>query len=667
MRKFYTSAILLLVAAFALSVLLIPEDSPYLRKIEVAGWVAGCLAFLLSVLALFRWKSRSERVSTPTQVTEAENMVRLSLSRYLQDALRLRGLTEEDALPVRWRQYSGIEKGKRSASQIDLEVRSSAPASEVGRIFAAADKKRLLIVSKPGFGKSVLCLFLAKGLTDPTEDLVPVLLPATSWKSSYTSLSEWVSSWLNTAFPALHNQEAYGGTPANSIAASPKIVPIIDGLDEVHPLQQTEILRAVSAYGKFVIACRTDALKSVHKTGKIFKTAITVELLGPTVDQGRAYLEERDPTWQTRESAAELLRSNELRDVIQRPLTLYLLEKVWSQQPRETGLLNRAGKDLENYLWSRYLPSVLADAIASYSTSRTKRLLLDPQAVTRQWNKKAEDWARYIVTDLSDNAGEFKWWKVANKSDHALHDVLIRLVAGGLASVTYVATAKTMGEHPTPRSAGTVALLTFIGLTLVAKARIARTSVLEDDPSVDSIAPIAYGAGIALAAYSIPRDGVAVGVLTGLVVCISLVILAVSRKSVTAIGQGGFETPLRSIRRSRVHALAGFTGIFCAAFLVWLPLPLSVLDRSFGAAIAAWTVAGWFLLESIWGKYLKFCLAVRLTGHAPARLTAFLENLRELGVLYSIGPVYKLRHREIRDALATPAHDDSSQIKTATT
>jgi len=133
----------------------------------------------------------------------------------------------------------------------DMEVKSGqiteaiAPETEILDVFDRADiQGKLLILGKPGSGKTTTLLELArslvkKALDDPSAPM-PILLNLSSWKDPRQSLKDWTIAELTT--------KGIGSKISAKWLEDQKFLPLLDGLDEVRSDLQPACVKAINQF-----------------------------------------------------------------------------------------------------------------------------------------------------------------------------------------------------------------------------------------------------------------------------------------------------------------------------------------------------------------------------------------------------------------------------------
>jgi serine/threonine protein kinase len=132
--------------------------------------------------------------------------------------------------------------------------------------------RRLVVLGGAGGGKTTLARAMLRRLLAERDrgDPVPVIVHAGGWDpgrgSAQDAVRRWFASSLVRRFPHLADRSGAPSAPARALADSGRILPIIDGLDEVPAARRTEIIRSVGGAWPMgcplVLLCSTDAYRA---------------------------------------------------------------------------------------------------------------------------------------------------------------------------------------------------------------------------------------------------------------------------------------------------------------------------------------------------------------------------------------------------------------------
>jgi len=353
------------------------------RSLIALGILLGCLAVSL----LIAWRARLGMSQTMTSAVigagvpslyltyigikgQSENVTLDTIADRLasevnsqwQDEIRDRDLNSPYLLPVSWDSRTSAEDWKalqRIASNATGSLgsptvtRAEGPESlagsgrELPEVLKRVPTGRLIVLGEPGAGKTVLMIRLVLDLLSNREpgSPIPVLCPVASWDPAHMGLNDWLVEMLPMDHPFLAAEAPpgiQGENLARALLDSGKIMPVLDGLDEIpDDVRASAIARLDEglSYGeRFVATCRTDDFKeaTISHWGEAvnLRGAAVIELLPLRFDAAFEYLMDSAPTVQSRTrwtAVEEKIRTHPaLRQVLESPLMVTLARSIYN-------------------------------------------------------------------------------------------------------------------------------------------------------------------------------------------------------------------------------------------------------------------------------------------------------------------------------------------------
>jgi NACHT domain len=173
-------------------------------------------------------------------------------------------------------------------------LRLAGTIDKVGSVFRGLPHRRLVVLGEPGAGKSVLALALTLQLLEGRgpDDSVPVLLVLSAWDTR-EDLESWLVRRLAEEYPSVTPMPKGAATGYRDLLRKGRILPILDGLDELPAELRVRALTALSlaaAQGQaFALTCRFDEYAAVvEQAGRPMPGAAVVEiapLTGSSLDR----------------------------------------------------------------------------------------------------------------------------------------------------------------------------------------------------------------------------------------------------------------------------------------------------------------------------------------------------------------------------------------------
>jgi hypothetical protein len=542
-------------------------------------------------------------------------------------------------------------------------------------------RTRLAMLGEGGSGKTSLAMLLIRQLAGQhtVGDRVPVLVPLAGWDPDDESLHAWLTGRLVKDYPALRAAE-FGRDAAAALVRQRRLLPVLDGLDELPPDTQRRAMRVLGQLADddaWIVTCRTEVFANLPATLRAGADA-TMTALPLSATEAHVYLRRTvrdDERW--RPVLEQLTEEPEtpLATALHTPLTLWLVSQTYVDTEADPATLTTFtdAEQVRRHLLTELVPRVLATRQKDDSPFRSR---------CRWPADRSHRWLATLAGSLTARGTtELAWWQ--------LNDLGPRHPRWALVAILTVATGLLMS------GAGLVMgdsrhLGTAVVISLVLIVAAALCSVERPPPAFASfqlrqrirrlLAHVAKGAvaGLLLGGLFLLGAQVIQWKLSSVPPLTSFDALA------TGIGLGmgvGFfrwagvatrleeartpEVVLRADRRLTLVVAVTIAATLCAflTYVFWVAVgpggfamglmtfPVWVIWAAFGSVTPGETR----LTGYAWPGYVMSVAWAAAAGRLPWRLMPFLEDMRRLGILKQVGAVYQFRHTDVRDVLTPRA------------
>jgi len=646
-------------------------------KVSALVTVAGFLVVILPWLPGWPWRWLAAAPSGPNQIEAAtEALIRSVQKQWTAEGYR-RGLEDPHSMPIRWSVDSNI-----SARAVPKGVPSSGDLATIVAQFVARPS-RLVVTGGPGSGKTGLCVVLTLELSadQAGHGNIPFLVPLASWDHATENLNAWLTRRLAEDYPWLTSPSTYGATACAELVAQGRILPILDGLDEVSASSRADVLKAILqdlAGQPFVLTCRSDEWEVVQASGT-FDDLFVIKLLPLESVAAVDYLLEAVSGNGLERWDDVLTRLSEgtagpVETACTRPWTLFLLQAVY----------RAPGSD----------PSELLDADQFPTIVQIEERLLDgfvhvafttrpppPRQVgkpPKRWDPdRSENGMIFLAKTLNQRSSrELAWWELAalvpNWFPPVLRVSIAIIVDAALCTILFGLFGRPLFGAVFGLIAGA---LVGLALGLVSaerprrlafwsnRRRFALRSLLLDTGFI--LAGGVGGGGLVAILYG-PLCGILAGIAFGSVFALVRRLTEPTEPEIAISPASVF----RDDRRSVLYAagIGWLTGAIVGGLIggiagkphSGLILELNTWQRSaLGAAVGATLCAAVLGLmmqsNSASGRFVTTQLWFSAKRLTPVPLIAFLEEAHRVGVLRQIGAYYEFRHASLQDRLAERA------------
>lgn len=424
---------------------------------EVVKW-ASILGFFVALISLLvSLTPRGPQNPGPgvaQRLDQATEDLAMAVQEQWRDEEKSRRLQDPFPLPVSWTpadaavtDHWGNVCGQSTAGE---PVNLDGQLGHVVDVFNRVPSGRLVVLGKPGAGKTVLTLRFALDLLERRQprDRVPVIFSLASWHPGQQSLHAWISERLAVDYPALGARAPSGSAWAWELVHAGRVLPVLDGLDEMPESLRGEAMQRLNAAfdrdAPVVLTCRTDEYRDTVEAVDVFTAAAVVELRSLSLDDLADYLPRT--TRQIRHHGGDLpttkwepvlayLRENPdqpvpqtVVEVLSTPLMTSMARAAYSDTSADPiYLLDDRFADpdaLEEHLLEAFIPAAYSDySIASDTPSALARVRYRPE--------QAHDWLRFLARHLNQlGTRDLAWWQMVHAVPRLTRGLLTGLVCG---------------------------------------------------------------------------------------------------------------------------------------------------------------------------------------------------------------------------------------------
>ncbi|MEV4324162.1 NACHT domain-containing protein [Microbispora rosea] len=708
------------------------ESDAAVNWAQLASVALGVFALVPPLVGTWR-RRQPGGTSTIEQIDRAERVLRVRVHEQWREEIVMRDLDEPARLPVRWK-ISGLDvmdqdehvEGLRllrswfGFGRVRFDGRTDRMPEMASR-FRKLDRRRLVILGEAGMGKTTLAVLLLRELLKEPQpgDRIPVLLSMSGWDPAAEPVHRWLGRRLRENYPALRAPE-FGPDAARGLVAYRRILPVLDGLDELPEAMRPRAVNALNAASKvdsLILTCRTaEYVTAVNlHDGVALAGAAVIEPRPVKSSDVVSYLRDRlapgqRADWTGLLSALKADPDGPLPKALSTPLVVWLLHKVYVETRANPAPLCDAGRfPTAAAVTDHLLDNLVQASFAATSPDEdpTERHEHDhPFRPQRSWDpSEARRWLSFVARQMSEiGTRDFYWWHlhraISRRWITLVGGVTVGLTVGVTVGLTSDAVVALRSPHEgSLRDAllfglsggpvgglvggltGGLILERLKGYTLepaYAKLRwrgSAGRLAVQLALGLVTVLPVGMIAAFALwrvAGISSQVDNL---ILYALVIgVIGGVTLGLNKWVTTPLTNDRPQGPLITLRRdlqlvygrSLTFGLAlglafGFAGTLVNGFSGLLHGAEAGIAFGLAGGVVFTLMFGFTGASSI---YLVAVAMLRARGRIPLRLMSLLEDAHRVGLLRQVGPAYRFRHEKLQDRLAQlDGHDDRPEPK----
>jgi len=511
-------------------------------------------------------------------------------------------------------------------------------------VYPGIPSERLVILGRAGAGKTVLAIRLLLGLLTKHSpgQRVPVILNIGSWDPDDTDLGEWLTARLARDHPRL-NVSVNAIRLAESLLARRRILPILDGFDELRPELREAALRQLNAITlPLVLTSRPEEYADAVLRTAPLTEAVAIELDALDPEQAAAYLSETSPQLLSRMITDP---TGVPAQALSTPWALFLARTTYSERRRAdpVELLDAerfpTRESIEEHLLGEFLRSAYQEPTSTWPIER------------------ARGWLVYLAEHLrKQRTPDLIWWELR---DTVPRDIRTFVCGVGFA-LALEAALGVAGQF----ESGLVFGLLFGAMSGLLQGPVQRETPVRPywrvfGQRLRATLPAVVAFGL-LGGYGF---GLLAGPVVGLRTGLSLVLGLLCLTSVLLLIRGYKMPPDALIATTFLGTLASVRNRTLSIwFTIMIPYglvfgftgggtgtdELLTMSLRFGLTFG---VA--FTFASPLGQWLLFArLWLPSTGQLPWRIHAFLTDAYQRGVLRQTGAAYQFRHLLLQDYLA---------------
>jgi hypothetical protein len=564
----------------------------------------------------------------------------------------------QDPVPIQTR-WESVERPELQDHWVNVgfapgESLGAGRLGEIADVFERVPSRRMVVLGEPGAGKTVLAMRLTLDLVtrrDPGAP-VPVLFPVASWDPSRDTLPDWLVTRLIADYPGLGTASGRGKTVAHRMVEAGRVLPVLDGLDEMPTASRGVAVRRINAglhHGDpLVVTCRADEYAVAVAEADVITSAAVISLRPLGIDDLADYLPrtarvspgpEIEGKWDpviTFLRRPGHTRARDLLSVLGVPLMTSLARAAYSDTSADPAELVRDERFADpaavmDHLVDQIVPAAYDEIVAQRGRQR--------------WT--ADQVNRWFAALAAHDDDRVAWWRLERSVPRTLL-ALVGVVVGAACAGVPIGMMGGTGLGLLAGAVGGVAsgVVSWTLSPTPSTVRLRFRGVLGARRQPRKTVPLGWPVAAALLVLALWIAAGPLGVLLAVVtvgIAFGLDAWFDAPAETSRVASPGWLLRAdRAAALSRGVARGGVIGI--ANGLIKGP----AVGVAFGLAAIVVSTA-----YTSWGRFTVARIWLAFSGRFPLRSMSFLSDAHRRGVLRQSGGAYEFRHAILRDRLRT--------------
>lgn len=509
--------------------------------------------------------------------------------------------------------------------------------------------EQLVILGKPGSGKTVCLLSLLEHLLQTAQDNdaapLPVVFECSEWDGR--ELFQWMAAQLRRKY-------SFPEDMARHLVQAHDILPLLDGLDELATEKQGDFVRQFNLFAgnrPLAICCRLEEYRQLQESTEqklALRNAAILQDITPQRLKGHLLRTGLEDIWTVLEqSRIEAGQPQSLLELAQRPLFLGVMIEVAKDLRQGSG--RQPGETWEDFLWRNYLEKWLNDPLPARGKKYNKEQSLHWLRCLARW-MQAEQKVELRIDELQPTMLKGYW-------RFGLLYLLIYILFFGITGSLFkgpirdIKTGVLLGLEIglffslfSIRTTSNATLIRYliIVMPLSCLGVLLSALVQTQKHEVRQLLTITLFIGL----FAVLLDGIIKYINT------------VNRRRIKIVHLK--KLPTQALRRSfLLFPVLTFMSIIIFVILMFFiewtcfAVGLSFDGDSFYLFLFGMIASSFLVLrinEMLQHSLLRLCL--RWEGQLPLRLVSWLEAMQQRKVLQQVGGSYHFLHKQLQEYLA---------------